>query len=223
MIVGKLLFAMLLFTVIITIFVTGIMQGNTAAESANKVVNTNLFTQDCLDAGIETFACITPDEDRITGTLTDPYANLRWDGCPQDYPYMINYGGCEGKTQTQQVYCCTKKKPVTCDMQDLRICYSPSMKTDDVNPCLQDQTQYYDDTCLADCAQGGCEYYDPEQEMTGEYCETHYSCCGKTNNRACELDCPDDYPNEIGNPYVPGTPEYEQWGCNNERSKCCQK
>jgi len=220
-IIVKLVLALVITMVIIFSFWGYISSGMTTSEAANDALQVDFFQQECLDGGMNEYSCVTPDEDRIIN-LDDPNSKTRWDGCPTNYPYLINYAGCEPKGEEGLAYCCTKNEPQRCGLQGLRTCYSASQKYDESNPCdifgLNEHDDfYYDDGCIADCSQGGCEYYDSERGGPGEHCARHPACCGKTDNRVCQLDCPDDYPNIV-------SINIDDWGCGLIGwNLCCQK
>ena len=112
----KLLLAVIIFVIVLTVFMLQLQRGKTASEIANSALGITLFTQNCLEGGIEKYLCVTTDSDKYpAGSIRDE-KGINWDGCPVgDYKYLINYGGCEPNKAIQYAeeiaYCCTKNEP----------------------------------------------------------------------------------------------------------------
>lgn len=223
-VIPKLVLAIIVFVVIITLFISQIKKGTTTSETVNTIIGAELFTQDCLEGGALDYTCATPDSDLYPEFSAEDPQGVKWDGCPADFLYITNLAGCEPETAVEGVdevaYCCTRIRPSTCYIEGLRTCYRAEMREEfGVCPGLQFP---YNDHCDEDCSIEDCS-------EGSEICEAQPACCGKTDNRKCELDCPPGYSQAIPNPYDPTTEdaEFREWDCGSatilQNEICCQK
>jgi hypothetical protein len=230
-VIPKLVLAIIVFVVIITLFISQINKGTTTSETVNKLIGAKLFTQDCLEGDTLDYTCATPDSDLYPEFSAEDPPGVNWDGCPADFLYITNLKGCEPEKAvegTDEVaYCCTRVRPSTCYLEGLRTCYRAEMiEQFGVCPGLQFP---YNDHCTADCSQEGCEFYNEETGKPGANCTAQPGCCGKTDNRLCVLDCPPDYSQVVPNPYDPATEDakFREWDCGSatilQNEICCQR
>lgn len=235
--VPKLIIGLIIFITVILFLINKTIEGSTAAESANEILKTNLFTQSCLELGAENYFCITPDNDKIT-TITNPedlLADTRWDGCPSgladDYPYITPHTDCESKVLLEGVeqvaYCCSKVQPKQCEILGLRTCETKYRNEREVSDGI-DCIGKFEDSCVKNCgileegtSYSACSKYIPSTGRAGGLCLNNPGCCGKTDDRRCEYDCSTEYPTYIEKPEII---DGDIWGCQiNENTACCQK